>query len=349
MDDRQYGALRQRSTTHSLVDMLHHWHAAADKGESVRTVFVDFAKAFDHVDHNVLVAKLVALSLPDVIVRWICAFLRERRQRVKIGDVLSDWLYLSAGMPQGSHLGPLTFVILIDALRPGCLTHKYVDDTTMTEVLGRSAVSNMQLFVDELVRQATEIGMIVNGRKTKELLIGPILRNAPLPVSLSGKPVERVTALKLLGVHVTNNLKWSQHVDTITSKAASRLHFVKQLKRSGAGCDDLLSFFRTVIRPVLEYACPVWHPSLTAAQTKSLESLQRRAMRIVFDDDDYTVSLIRAGLDTLETRREQLTEHFFMRSVLPETSCLHYLLPDKRDVSVTDRLRHAKNISISAF
>jgi len=349
LDDRQYGALRQRSTTHALVDMLHHWHAAADKGESVRTVFVDFAKAFDHVDHNVLVAKLVALSLPDVIVRWICAFLRERRQRVKIGDVLSDWLYLSAGMPQGSHLGPLTFVILIDALRPGCLTHKYVDDTTMTEVLGRSAVSNMQLFVDELVRQATEIGMIVNGRKTKELLIGPILRNAPLPVSLSGKPVERVTALKLLGVHVTNNLKWSQHVDTITSKAASRLHFVKQLKRSGAGRDDLLSFFRTVIRPVLEYACPVWHPSLTAAQTKSLESLQRRAMRIVFDDDDYTVSLIRAGLDTLETRREQLTERFFMRSVLPETSCLHYLLPDKRDVSVTDRLRHAKTFQYPHF
>jgi len=75
LDDRQYGALKQRSTTHALVDMLHHWHAAVDNGQSVRTVFVDFAKAFDHVDHNVLVSKLVALDLPDVIVRWICAFL----------------------------------------------------------------------------------------------------------------------------------------------------------------------------------------------------------------------------------------------------------------------------------
>jgi len=71
--------------------MLHHWHVAVDKGESVRTVFVDFAKAFDHVDHSVLVAKLVGLGLPDVIVRWMTAFLQERRQRVKIGDVLSDW------------------------------------------------------------------------------------------------------------------------------------------------------------------------------------------------------------------------------------------------------------------
>jgi len=89
LDDRQYGALRQRSTTHALVDMLHHWHAAVDNGESVRTVFVDFTKAFDRVDHNVLVAKLVSLGLSDVIVRWICAFLRQRRQRVKIADFLS--------------------------------------------------------------------------------------------------------------------------------------------------------------------------------------------------------------------------------------------------------------------
>jgi len=61
---------------------------------------------------------------------------------------MSDWLQLSAGMPQGSYLGPLTFIILNDALQPGCLTHKYIDDTTITEVLGRSAVSNMQSFVD---------------------------------------------------------------------------------------------------------------------------------------------------------------------------------------------------------
>ena len=85
LNDRRYGALRQRSTTHALVDTLHHWHVAVDKGESVHTVFVDFAKAFDHVDHNVLVAKRAALSLPDVIVRWMTAFLQERRQRVKIG------------------------------------------------------------------------------------------------------------------------------------------------------------------------------------------------------------------------------------------------------------------------
>jgi len=156
--------------------------------------------------------------------------------------------------------------------------------------------------------------------------------------------VEQVTTFKLLGVHVANDLKWLQHVDAISSKVSSKLYFLKQLKRSGAGPDNLLYFYVMAIRPVLEYACPVWHSSLTAAQTKTLESLQRREMRIIFPENYYLTSLIFASVDTLETRREPLTEQFFRRSVLWETSCLHYLLPDKRDPAITDRLRHAKTL-----
>ena len=78
----------------------------------------------------------------------------------------------------------------------------------------------------------------------------------------------------------------------------------------------------TAIHPVLEYACPVWHSSLTVAQTKALESLQQRAMKIIFSDKDYLLSLIVASVDTLESRREQLTERFFRRSVLRESSPL---------------------------
>ena len=94
------------------------------------------------------------------------------------------------------------------------------------------------------------------------------------------------------------------------------------------------------IRPALEYACPVWHSS-----TKALESLQQRAMKIIFPDKDYLLSLIVASVDTLESRREQPTERFFRRSVLRESSCLHYLLPVKRDSTIIDRLRHAKTFT----
>ena len=96
-----------------------------------------------------------------------------------------------------------------------------------------------------------------------------------------------------------------------------------------------------------EYACPVWHSSLTADQHETLESLQKRAMRIIFNHDDYTISLIIAGFDNLQTRREHLTEEFFLRNVLNEKSPLHYLLPNKRDVNIVNRLRHAKTFELS--
>ena len=83
-------------------------------------------------------------------------------------------------------------------------------------------------------------------------------------------------------------------------------------------------------------------PGMAFESHGSMEAIQRRAMQIIFADNDYTMSLIRARMDTLESRRAVLTERFFRRIVLHEASCLHYLLPDKRDSSVTDRLRHAK-------
>jgi len=148
--------------------------------------------------------------------------------------------------------------------------------------------------------------------------------------ALSGALIDRVVTFKLLGVNVASDLKWNTHIEAISRKAASRLYFLKQLKRARAGLNDLLNFYCSVIRPVLEYASQVWHSSLIVAQTKALEYLQKRAMNIMFSGGiDYTTCLIIAGVDTLATRRECLTKRFFRRKVLPETSCLHYLLSEK--------------------
>jgi len=227
LDVHQYGALKRRSTTHALIDMTHDWLNAVDKGQSVHTVFIDFTKAFDRVDHNILVAKMRALDLPDVITCWMCSFLRHRRQQVVIGDVMSDWVQMVAGMPQGSYLGPLTFVIPIDALHPICMTRKFIDDTTMTKITNRSDISCMQSSIDELVHRTSEIGMQVNIKKTKEMFISSTLKDPPPSVTLSGETVETVAIFNSLGVHVSNNLKWAQHIQAISAKGASRLYFLK--------------------------------------------------------------------------------------------------------------------------
>ena len=90
LDRKQFGGLRGKSTTHALIDMIHHWISALDKGKSVRLLFVDYAKAFDHVDHSTVVRKLINFGVPDFLIRWICSFLTDRQQRVKLCDVFSS-------------------------------------------------------------------------------------------------------------------------------------------------------------------------------------------------------------------------------------------------------------------
>ena len=152
--------------------MLHHWHKALDEGQSVRILFVDYAKAFDHVDRCVILQKMRTYGVPDITVRWLTSFLCERQQRVKICDIFSDWVTLRGGMPQGTWLGPLTFTILIVDLRPGLSTHKYVDDTTVTEIIEKGSVSEMQNTTATLVEWSELNSMNINTRKTKEIVMG---------------------------------------------------------------------------------------------------------------------------------------------------------------------------------
>jgi len=321
---------------------MHHRHNAVDGGQSARIVFVDFAKAFDRVNHNVLMSKLVAVNLPDVIIRWMYSYLLYRRQRVKIGDVLSEWLPQIAGMPQGSYLGPLTLFCHTDSVTTAVLSDSQVHwwhDTTMTEIMNRGSTSCMQSFVDELVSQSSQTGMIVNGKKTKEMLIGSAIKNPPVPLLLNNTTVERVSTFKLLGVHISNDLKWTEHSNAVSSKIASRLYFLRQLKR------DLVCFYCTVIRPILEYANTVWHSSLTVSQSDVLESLQKRAMNVIYAGIEYRAALTIAGVDTLRSRREELTRRFFLNDTCwtrHPVLCLHYLLPPKRDENITARLRKTR-------
>ena len=125
-DPYQYGGKKGLSTTDALLDMLHHWHSAVHSGQSVRILLLDYSKAFDLVDHNLLIKKFEHLGTPPVLLRWLCAFLADRKQRVKIGQEVSEWLSLKGAMPQGSWLGPLAFVVFISdmPLEIPWLSHK---------------------------------------------------------------------------------------------------------------------------------------------------------------------------------------------------------------------------------
>lgn len=252
-------------------------------------------------------------------------------------------------MPQGTWLGSLCFLILIDDLQVSCPVLKYVDDTTLTEVLSKGDLSScMQDFLNELTEWSHSNNMLVNHSKTKEMIFGRLSNNPPPSLFIHSDCIQRVTSFKLLGVHITDNLHWDCHVDAICSKAASRLYFLKQLKRSGLSPRDLLYFYTTTTRPILEYACSVWHHGLTKAQSDKIEAIQRRALRIIYGlayEIPYVFALSYAGLTSLRLRREEQGRAFFHQLCQPE-NCLHHLLPSPRNPDVTARLRHASKYPI---
>ena len=116
--------------------------------------------------------------------------------------------------------------------------------------------------------------MLVNYKKTKEMVLGRSQEQPLSLLSIDGHTVARVSSFKLLGVHIDDNLRWSTHIRIICSKANSRIYCLKLLKRAGLPPNALLCYYTPIIRPLLEYACVVWHHGLTQAQRDQLENLQ---------------------------------------------------------------------------
>ena len=285
LDDNQFGCRPGRSTTHALTAIQHKWMQTLDNNGSVRALFVDFKKAFDIVNHNILFSKLKNFNISHCLLKWFASYLFHRRQRVRVGSRVSSWKTLCGSMPQGSRLGPVSFIVMIDDLRADCEVHKFVDDTTFTELITPSYFpSNMSDYLSSLLIWTTDNDMQLNTFKTKEMIISHTDSTSIPPLSTPAGPIQRVITFKLLGLHLDASLSWTTHINTIISKASKRLYFLKQLKRAGVPPHQLLHFYTAVIRPVLEYASPVWHHSITRAQSYQLESIQKRAVHITFSD-----------------------------------------------------------------
>jgi len=237
-----------------------------DSHGSVRSVFVDFRKAFDLVDHNILLIKLSKYNIPNFLLLWCASYLTNRQQRVRVNSSVSTFKNLKGAMPQGSRLGPLAFLVLIDDLAIGCPIHKCVDDTTLSELVQPKQLdTHILTYLADLLTWAAHNGMEINTFKTKEMVLGRLANiNLSLP-NIASQTVEGVTTYKLLGVHIDSKLSWSTHIEHTIKKATTRLYFLKQLKRAGLPNSHLLYFYITVIRPVLEYCAPVWHYALTKA------------------------------------------------------------------------------------
>ncbi len=328
MDPHQYGNVKGTSTTHALVTLLDTLHKGLDvSGASARVLLIDFSKAFDHIDHHLLLQKMSSRGVPDFILGWTRGFLCQRQQRVRVSDIFSEWASPNGGVPQGTLSGPLHYQIMANDFTTMLDMLKYVDDSSIYEILQKSQTSKLQLASQQAEDWARNNKIAINATKTQELSIQFNRKSIPPPqVHINDKAIKQVHSAKLLGITLSSDLTWGPHIDDIYGKASRKLHFLRLLKRSGALAQDMVAIYQSSIRSILEYACPVWSTGLTIQQSNQLESVQRRAMRIIYPTMTYNKALDTSNLPTLRERRLQLCKKLFLEMQDPSHK-LNTLLP----------------------
>ena len=304
----QHGFMAGRSCTTNLLEFLEKVTASVDKGTPFDTVFLDFAKAFDKVPTERLLKKLQAHGIRGKLLTWIRSWLTGRKQRVVLNGSFSSWIDVLSGVPQGSVLGPLLFLIFINDLDKAAeaveLIKKFADDTKIGQSVGcMDGVEKLQVALTELCKWSEDWGMEFNVKKCKVMHFG---HNNPHHVyHMNGAVLEETAEEKDVGVTVSCSLKPAAHCARAARTARAVLG---QISRAFHYRDRhiFVRLYMQYVRPHLEFSTPAWCPWL-AGDKELLENVQRKAVSMVSGlvSRAYEDRLKELGLQTLSERRHQ--------------------------------------------
>ena len=333
----QYGFREKRSCETQLLEFVHDMVCNMQNGGQTDVLIMDFSKAFDKVGHQRLIKKLDYYGVRSKTRDWIQAFLANRTQQVIVRSKYSDIAQVQSGVPQGSVLGPCLFLFYINDL-PQNLSFPvrlFADDTLLylaVESIG-DAIS-LQNDLRELENWESRWLMEFNTDKCQVLRVSR--KRDPLihEYILHGKILESVDYAKYLGVSITSDLCWNQHISNIVTKGNQSLGFLRRNLRINS--PELKSIaYKSLVRPTVEYASTVWHP-YTKHNRDRLEMVQRRAARYVLHRYERNASvkemLEQLDWETLELRRKKarLTMLYKMHYNLVEIDHQKYLEPAGR-------------------
>ena len=307
LSSKQHGFVNGRSTVTQLLNYLDRATEVIAEGKVVDVIYFDFAKAFDTVPHRRLLHKLESYGIKNETLAWIRSFLTNRHQVVKVNGVKLEKRKVLSGVPQGSVLGPLLFVLYINDLPEvvRAILYLFADDTKLLKaVTSRQDSILLQNDINALEEWSRIWLLRFHPKKCHVLTLGKFdnIRHAH-PYQLGDTMLEHVFSEKDLGVIFNSDLSFEEHILAQVRKANS---MVGLIKRSFFHLSPSLfrQLYTTFLRPHLEYAQVVWSPKLRK-HSKLLESVQSRATRIVetCKNHPYTRRLEQIGIPTLEYRR----------------------------------------------
>jgi hypothetical protein len=308
IEDSQHGFVRGRSCATNLVEFFDYVTGAVDGGGAVDAIFFDFAKAFDKVPKKRLLEKLKSIGIGGVVYKWIDNWLSGRKQRVVLDGECSDWKDVTSGVPQGSVLGPVLFLIFIRdldrAVTGQSKLKKFADDTKVAnEVKEDRGREELQNTLDKMMDWAGKWGMEFNRQKCKVMHFGA--NNPKHQYSMGGQVLAETEEERDVGVTVTNNLKPGAHC----SKAAKTASVVLgQIGRSFKYRDKKIfpKLYTRYVRPHLEFASVAWNP-WHQKDIDALERVQKRAVNMIngLAGKTYEEKLSEIGMETLSERRKE--------------------------------------------
>ena len=220
----QHGFREKRSCVTQLLEVMEIWGNLLDKGIAWDSIYMDFAKAFDRVPHNRLLTKARSLGLTGKLLGWIANFLSNRKQRVVLGKGSSKWTKVTSGIPQGSVLGPILFIIFINDLPKRISSHIkiFADDTKIFKAIRSfSDINHIQSDINKLVQWSLKWQLYFNNDKCKVIHYGT--NNPKHKYKIGNKALGSDTEEKDLGITFDNQLSFSAHIRQICAKANSRV------------------------------------------------------------------------------------------------------------------------------
>ena len=311
LSNRQWGFQVGRSTVTALLTVTHDWFKALESRQDVCSVFFDLKKAFDSVPHQPLMDKLHSYGLDGNTLAWLNSYLTNRRQHVVVDGATSTETAVVSGVPQGSVLGPLLFLIYIDditstSFSEGSTLNLFADDMLLYKIIkSQQDLDQLQSDVNRIQDWVSFNHLTFNPTKCKSMFISR-KRNSiqPLSLHLNGVPLEQVESFKYLGVFLSSDMSWSTHIDSVCSKARKLVGLLYRRFSAEVDSHSLLEMYKLLVRPHLEYAAPVWSPHLIK-DTNNLENVQKFALRMCHKNWDagYQELLDLSTLPTLENRR----------------------------------------------
>ena len=326
----QSGFMPGDSTVNQLVYLYDYFSNALDKKKDVHIVFCDITKAFDRVWHKGLIYKLKENGVEGNLLSWLENYLQDRKQRVTLGGQHSSWCNIKAGVPQGSVLGPLMFIVYINDIVDNIKGNikLFADDTALYIDVDNTSQGEQVINADLLTIENWASQWLVNFNPSKTVAMKLSLKSKPKPdpvLYFGNQQLEIVTHHKHLGLEISNKLTWQNHINRLVTKANQKLAIIKQLKWK-LNRKTLEILYMSFVRPSIEYGSIVWDNCDDESKLQ-LDKIQIEAAKVVtgaIKGTHHDALLAEVGWESLGKRRERqklLLYHRMINNKAPVYLC----------------------------